>query len=1250
MSHFLDRLTYFTHPRESFSNGHGIKTIEDRKWEDAYRNRWRHDKIVRSTHGVNCTGGCSWKIFVKNGLVSFEMQQTDYPRTRDDLPNHEPRGCQRGASFSWYLYSPHRIKHPMIRGRLLDLYRAERKSGKDPVEAWAAIQADQSKRDKYVKVRGLGGFVRTTWDEVLEIAAAANVYTIKKWGPDRIYGFSPIPAMSMISYAAGARYLSLIGAACGSFYDWYCDLPVASPQTWGEQTDVPESADWYNSTYIIIAGANLPMTRTPDAHFAIETRYKGTKIVSMAPDYAEFCKFADLWMPVRQGTDSAAFMAMGHVALKEFYIQKETSYFQEYARKYTDLPMQVMLRKQGEGFFTDRNLRASDFASSLNESNNPEWKTIAFDELSGRFVAPNGSIGFRWGEEGKWNLLEQSAGKETRLELSSQGKAGAETVVVGFPHFSPGEPELLYRNVPARRVVLADGSEVFVTSVFDLLVAQYGIDRGLGGGNVAKSYDDASCAYTPAWAEKVTGVKRADLERTGREFADNAAKTKGKSMVILGAAINHWFHHDQSYRAITNLLHLCGCVGQSGGGWAHYVGQEKLRPQAGWAPITFALDWHRPPRQQNSTSFFYFHTDQWRYETVKGDDLLSPAGKNRNKGYALADYNVMSTRLGWLPSAPHFNKNPIELAAEAAKAGAADEAAVASYVAEQLKSGALDVAYADPDNPVNWPRNLIVWRSNLIGTSAKGHEYFLKHLLGAQNGVLQEGGAGNNCKEVKWVDEAPVGKLDLMVDINFRLNSTGAYSDIILPTATWYEKNDLNTTDMHPFIHPLSEAVSPGWESKSDWQIFKALAKKFSGLAAKHLGTQKDVVAYPMQHDSPFELAQPLGQVRDWKKGDCDPIPGKTMPLIKLVERDYASTYNKYIGLGPLMVKIGNNVKGIDWNTEQEYKELASLNRTVTEPGVSFGMPSLEDDISVCDSVMRMAPETNGEVAHKSWSALSKKTGIDHHHLYAGRHEDKITFRDIVAQPRKIITAPTWSGIESEHVSYTAGYTNIHEHIPFRTLTGRAHFYQDHEWMLDFGEGFCTFRPPVDMQEHKKVPASVTKGPHLVLSWITPHSKWGIHSTYQDNLRMLNLFRGGPYFWISEEDAKSVGIKDNDWVEAVNANGATVARAVVSQRVPRGMALMYHAQEKNVNVPGSPTTGKRGGILNSVTRVIVKPTHMIGGYVQLAYGFNYYGPVGSNRDEMVVVRKIEDRDVDWLERPLTAERELQRNPAGIGPK
>ncbi|EQD36562.1 nitrate reductase, alpha subunit, partial [mine drainage metagenome] len=145
-------------------------------------------------------------------------------------------------------------------------------------------------------------------------------------------------------------------------------------------------------------------------------------------------------------------------------------------------------------------------------------------------------------------------------------------------------------------------------------------------------------------------------------------------------------------------------------------------------------------------------------------------------------------------------------------------------------------------------------------------------------------------REITWHPEAPVGKLDLMVDINFRLNSTGANADIVLPTATWYEKYDLNTTDMHPFIHPLTKAVDPGWESRSDWQIFAAIAKAFSALAEKHLGQRKDVVATPLLHDTPAELGQALGP-KDWRRGECEPVPGKTMPQITVVTRDYARVH-----------------------------------------------------------------------------------------------------------------------------------------------------------------------------------------------------------------------------------------------------------------------------------------------------------------------------------------------------------------------
>ena len=246
------------------------------------------------------------------------------------------------------------------------------------------------------------------------------------------------------------------------------------------------------------------------------------------------------------------------------------------------------------------------------------------------------------------------------------------------------------------------------------------------------------------------------------------------------------------------------------------------------------------------------------------------------------------------------------------------------------------------------------------------------------------------------------------------------------------------------------------------------------------------------------------------------------------------------------------------------------------------------------------------------------------------KEDEKIRFRDIVAQPRKIISSPTWSGIESEKVCYNAGYTNVHELIPWRTLTGRQQLYQDHLWMRAFGEALVTWRPPVDTKGTAAVKGKHGNGnPEIVLNFITPHQKWGIHSTYTDNLLMLTLSRGGPCIWISETDAKQVGIADNDWVEAYNTNGALVARAVVSQRVNPGMVMMYHAQEKIVNMPGSEVTGQRGGIHNSVTRVVLKPTHMIGGYAQQSYGFNYYGTVGSNRDEFIIIRRM--NKVDWLD-------------------
>ena len=362
-----------------------------------------------------------------------------------------------------------------------------------------------------------------------------------------------------------------------------------------------------------------------------------------------------------------------------------------------------------------------------------------------------------------------------------------------------------------------------------------------------------------------------------------------------------------------------------------------------------------------------------------------------------------------------------------------------------------------------------MWRSNLLGSSGKGHEYFLKHLLGTAHGVmgrdLGETG-GKKPREVAWRDPAPEGKLDLLVTLDFRMSTTCLYSDVVLPTATWYEKNDLNTTDMHPFIHPLTAAVDPVWECKSDWEIYKAIARKFSEVAPEVLGVEQDVVLAPILHDTPGELAQPFG-VEDWKAGGAEPVPGRTMPSVVTVERDYPGLYERFTALGPLLERAGNGGKGISWDTGGEVRALRRLNGEAARDGPARGLARIESDVDAAEVILMLAPETNGEVAVKAWEALGANTGLDHTHLAAPRKDEKVRFRDVVAQPRKIISSPTWSGLESEHVCYNAGYTNVHERIPWRTLTGRQQIYQDHPWMRAF-RGVASRVPPSHRhQDHR---------------------------------------------------------------------------------------------------------------------------------------------------------------------------------------
>ncbi|MER6142804.1 nitrate reductase subunit alpha [Streptomyces sparsogenes] len=1195
----------------------------DQAVEDSpYRERWAHDKVVRSTHGVNCTGSCSWKVYVKDGLITWETQQTDYPSVGPDRPEYEPRGCPRGASFSWYTYSPTRVRYPHARGVLVELYREAKARLGDPVAAWAEITGDPAKRHRYQSARGKGGLVRIGWEEALEIAAAAHVHTLKAYGPDRIAGFSPIPAMSMASHAVGARFMSLIGAPMISFYDWYADLPIASPQVFGDQTDVPESGDWWDAAYLMLWGSNVPVTRTPDAHWMAEARYRGQKVVVVSPDYSDATKFADEWLHPHPGTDGAVAMAMGHVILKEFFTERQVPYFTDYVSRFTDLPFLVELVERDETpgghtpgkFLTAADLRAThpDLAAHADEEAQ-RWMPVLHDADTDRPVVPGGTLGDRWSKsgEGRWNL--DLAGITPRLTFHRT--TGARTIDVELPRFDePGAT--VRRAVPARRI----GGRL-VTTVFDLLLAQYAVGRPGLTGQWPTGYDDASVPGTPAWQEAITSVPAAAVIRAAREFADTAEKSRGRCMIVMGAGTNHWFHSDTIYRSFLTLLLLTGCQGVNGGGWAHYVGQEKVRPFTGWQQLATAADWVRPSRQMAGTPYWYLHTDQWRYERYGADALASPTARGLFTGRHTADLVAQSMRLGWMPSYPTFSANPLDLGRRAKESGQP----AGEWIAGQLADGALDFACEDPDAPQNWPRVLTVWRANLIGSSAKGNEYFLRHLLGARdNATAEEAPPGNRPTDVTWRDEAPRGKLDLLMALDFRMTSTTLFADLVLPAATWYEKHDLSSTDMHPYVHAFTPAIIPPWQARTDFEIFHGLARKLSELAAGRLDVAHDLVACALMHDTPGETAQPGGTAPDWRDGRTQAVPGRNLPDFALVERDYTAVADQLAAFGPLAERQGMRVKGVSVDPTPEAGWLADRCGTATS-GAAKGRPLLDTDTKMCEAILALSGTTNGRLAAEGFRQLAERCGADSGLTELGHSvaERRVAFSDTQTRPVQVGASFEWSGKEAVDRRYAPFTINTEHRKPWHTLTGRQHFYLDHDWMAELGEQLPVYRPPLDMAALGEAPPPGTTdtGRSVTVRYITPHSKWSIHSEYQENLIMQTLARGGPVIWIGVEDAEAIGVADNDWIEAVNANGVVVARAVVSHRMPQGTVFMYHVQERLVNVPKSEATGGRGGTHNALTKLLIKPTHLIGGYAQLSFAPNYYGPTGNQRDALTVIRR-----------------------------
>jgi nitrate reductase alpha subunit len=248
--------------------------------------------------------------------------------------------------------------------------------------------------------------------------------------------------MSMVSYAAGSRYLSLIGGVCMSFYDWYCDLPPSSPQTWGEQTDVPESADWYNSGFLMLWGSQ----RAADPHagrplLSPRRATSGTKTVSVTPDYSEASEVRRSVAAPEAGHGRRA--GHGHGPCHPVRMARQgpdADYFHSTTAASTaTCRCWCAWCKRTAAWSPSASFAPPTCRTTWAPPNNPAWKTVAIDDAHRKAVVlPNGSIGFRWGEQGKWNLEEKalSTVHDTELRAQPEGPGRRSGVlVVAFPYF-----------------------------------------------------------------------------------------------------------------------------------------------------------------------------------------------------------------------------------------------------------------------------------------------------------------------------------------------------------------------------------------------------------------------------------------------------------------------------------------------------------------------------------------------------------------------------------------------------------------------------------------------------------------------------------------------------------------------------------------------------------------------------------------------------------------------------------------------
>jgi DMSO reductase family type II enzyme molybdopterin subunit len=353
-------------------------------WRDVYRERWAWDKVVRSSHWVNCwyQAHCAWNVYVKDGLVWREEQAADYPQIRPDVPDFNPRGCQKGACFSERMYDPARVRTPL----------------------------------KRVGERGSGRWKRISWDDALGEIAESMVKTIVEEGSDRII-WDEGPGISLGAQTAGrARLAGLLDSTVLDMNTEIGDGHRGVAETFGKILFERSADDYFFSDMIVCWGSNPYYTQIPNAHFLTEARYNGARIVCITPDFNPSSIHADLWVPVKPGCDAALGLGICHVLVEEGLVDRA------FVTEQTDLPLLV---RDDTGLY----LRSSDLVAGGDAD-----EIYLLDEARGAVPAPRRTLALG-------DLRPQLEGK-AEVALHDGQRVGVRTVFARLrEHLASYSPE-----------------------------------------------------------------------------------------------------------------------------------------------------------------------------------------------------------------------------------------------------------------------------------------------------------------------------------------------------------------------------------------------------------------------------------------------------------------------------------------------------------------------------------------------------------------------------------------------------------------------------------------------------------------------------------------------------------------------------------------------------------------------------------------------------------------------------------------